>query len=127
MPPHAHLITTARGGIVDEDALADALASGQIAGAGIDVWNVEPPPLDHKLLTFDNVIATYHTAGVTVDSRHAMAQWNAAQLAQIFRGERPPRMVNPEVWTKFAQRFERAFGFRPDQSASPPMIAGSAH
>ena len=127
MRPHAYLITTARGGIVDEDALADALASGQIAGAGVDVWNVEPPPRNHKLLTFDNVIATYHTAGVTVDSRYAMAQWNAAQLVQIFKGERPPRLINPEAWTKFAQRFEQAFGFRPASSASPPMIAGSAN
>jgi D-3-phosphoglycerate dehydrogenase / 2-oxoglutarate reductase len=125
MRPDAYLITTARGGIVDEDALAEALAAGQIAGAGVDVWNVEPPPLDHKLLTFDNVIATYHTAGVTVDSRHAMAQWNAEQLVQIFRGERPPRLINPEAWTRFARRFERAFGVRP--SSSPPMIAGSAH
>jgi D-3-phosphoglycerate dehydrogenase len=127
MRQDAYLITTARGGIVDEDALTDALAAGRIAGAGVDVWNVEPPPLDHKLLTFENVIATYHTAGVTVDSRHAMAQWNAAQLAQIFRGERPPRLVNPEAWTKYAQRFEHAFGFRPGESTSPPMIAGSAH
>jgi D-3-phosphoglycerate dehydrogenase / 2-oxoglutarate reductase len=127
MRPDAYLITTARGGIVDEDALADALAAGRVAGAGIDVWNVEPPPLDHKLLTFDNVIATYHTAGVTVDSRYAMAQWNAQQLVQIFRGERPPRLINPEAWSKFAQRFERAFGFRPVPSASSPMIAGPAH
>jgi D-3-phosphoglycerate dehydrogenase / 2-oxoglutarate reductase len=127
MPSDAYVITTARGGIVDEEALADALATGQIAGAGIDVWNIEPPPLDHKLLTFDNVIATYHTAGVTVDSRHAMAQWNADQLAQIFRGEPPPRLINPEAWTKFSQRFERAFGFRPAPSDAPPLVAGSAH
>jgi D-3-phosphoglycerate dehydrogenase / 2-oxoglutarate reductase len=127
MRPDTYLITTARGGIVDEDALADALAAGQIAGAGIDVWNVEPPPLDHKLLTFDNVIATYHTAGVTVDSRHAMAQWNAEQLVQIFRGERPPRLINPEAWGKFSQRFERTFGFRPASSSSSPLIAGSTH
>jgi D-3-phosphoglycerate dehydrogenase len=127
MRSDTYLITTARGGIVDEDALADALAAGRIAGAGIDVWTVEPPPLDHRLLTFDNVIATYHTAGVTVDSRHAMAQWNAAQLVQIFRGERPPRLINPEAWTKFAQRFAQAFGFRPTPSSSPPMTAGSAH
>lgn len=120
MRSSAYLITTARGGIVDEDALADALAGGRIAGAGVDVWNVEPPPLDHRLLRFDNVIATYHTAGVTVDSRHAMAQWNAEQLVQIFRGERPPRLINPEAWPKFCHRFERAFGFRP---ASAPPIA----
>jgi D-3-phosphoglycerate dehydrogenase / 2-oxoglutarate reductase len=126
MRPDAFLITTARGGIVDEDALAEALASGRIAGAGVDVWNVEPPPLGHKLLALDNVIATYHTAGVTVDSRHAMAQWNAQQLAQIFRGERPPRLINPQAWPKFAQRFERAFGVLPSSAGSPPLIAGSA-
>jgi D-3-phosphoglycerate dehydrogenase len=127
MRQDAYLLNTARGGIADEDALAEALAAGRIAGAGIDVWNVEPPPLDHKLLTFDNVIATYHTAGVTVDSRYAMAQWNAAQLAQIFRGERPPRLINPEAWAKFAQRFECAFGFRPASSSAHPMVAGAAH
>lgn len=126
MRPDAYLITTARGGIIDEAALAEALAAGRIAGAGVDVWNVEPPPLDHKLLTFDNVIATYHTAGVTVDSRHAMAQWNADQLVQIFKGERPPRLINPEAWATFCQRFERAFGFRPAASAAPPLLAGSA-
>jgi len=115
MLPHAFLITTARGGIVDEEALAEALAAGQIAGAGIDVWVVEPPPLGHPLLTFDNVIATYHTAGVTVDSRHLMAHWNAEQLMQIFHGKRPPRLVNPEVWDVYTQRFERIFGLRPER------------
>lgn len=114
MQPHAYLITTARGGIVNEDALADALAAGRIAGAGVDVWVLEPPQLDHRLFAFDNVIATYHTAGVTVDSRDAMAQWNAEQIVQIFQGKRPPRLVNPEVWPKFARRFEQAFGFRPE-------------
>jgi D-3-phosphoglycerate dehydrogenase len=114
MQPSAFLINTARGGIIDEDALAEALTAGQIAGAGIDVWVVEPPPLDHALLSFDNVIVTYHTAGVTVDSRHAMAQWNAEQLVQIFQGQRPPRLINPEAWPQFSQRFERAFGFRPE-------------
>ena len=113
MQPSAFLINTARGGIVDEDALADALAGGRIAGAGIDVWVVEPPPLDHRLLSFDNVIATYHTAGVTVDSRNAMADWNAQQIVQIFNGERPPRMINPEAWGLFQQRFKRIFGFHP--------------
>lgn len=113
MQPGAFLITTARGGIVEEGALAAALETRQIAGAGVDVWTVEPPSLDHPLLTFDNVIATYHTAGVTVDSRHAMAQWNAEQIIQIFQGKYPPRLVNPEAWEAFAQRFAQAFGFRP--------------
>jgi len=115
MPSHAYLITTARGGIVDEEALADALAQGQIAGAGIDVWDVEPPPLAHRLLSFDNVVATYHTAGVTVDSRELMATWNAQQVVQILNGQYPPRLINPEAWNKFAQRFEKAFGFAPQR------------
>jgi D-3-phosphoglycerate dehydrogenase len=115
MQPTAYLITTARGGIVDEDALAGALSENRLAGAGVDVWEVEPPPVSHRLLTFDNVIATYHTAGVTVDSRVAMAEWNAEQLVDIFAGKRPPRLVNPEAWETFANRFEAAFSFRPTE------------
>ena len=78
-------------------------------------------------MTFDNVIATYHTAGVTVDSRRAMADWNAEQLMQIFKGERPPRLINPEGWMKFSARFEQAFGFRPASSSSPHLMPGAVH
>jgi D-3-phosphoglycerate dehydrogenase len=116
MPPQAYLITTARGGIVDEEALADALEQGQLAGAGIDVWEVEPPPLAHRLLTFDNVIGTYHTAGVTVDSRELMATWNAQQVVQVLNGQYPPRLINPEAWDKYTQRFDKVFGFLPHRS-----------
>ena len=113
----AYVITTARGGIVDENALAAALASGHIAGAGVDVWIEEPPPLTHPLLAFDNLIATYHTAGVTEDSRYNMAEWNARQVAGILRGERPPRLINPEAGPRYVERFERIFGFRPVTAA----------
>jgi D-3-phosphoglycerate dehydrogenase len=113
MQPGSYLVTTARGGIVDEHALAEALKSGHLAGAGVDVWNDEPPPLSHPLLALDNVLATYHTAGITQDSRENMRTWNAQQVAAILRGERPPRLINPDAWPKFAQRFERIFGFRP--------------
>ena len=68
----AYFITTARGGIHDEAALVDALASGHLAGAGLDVWAKEPPDPDHPLLRFDNVLASPHTAGVTHESRHNM-------------------------------------------------------
>jgi len=114
MQAGSYLITTARGGIVDENALAKALELKHIAGAGVDVWIDEPPPLSHPLLAFDNLIATYHTAGITHDSRNNMADWNAQQLAGILRGERPPRLINPDAWERFAQRFERIFGLRPD-------------
>ena len=114
MQPSAFLINTARGGVVDEEALADALADDRVAGAGVDVWVVEPPPLNHRLLSFDNVIATYHTAGVTVDSRRNMAHWNAEQIIRIFNGERPPRLINPEAWEQYSSRFARIFGFKPE-------------
>ena len=114
MQAGSYLITTARGGIVDENALAKALELKHIAGAGVDVWIDEPPPLSHPLLAFDNLIATYHTAGITHDSRNNMADWNAQQVAGILRGERPPRLINPEAWEHFARRFERIFGRRPE-------------
>ncbi len=110
MKPGAFIVNCARGGIINEDALADTLAANGIAGAGLDVWNVEPPPMDHRLLAFENVIATYHTAGVTYESRQNMAEWNAAQVVSTLRGERPPRLINPEAWDRFAARFEEIFG-----------------
>ena len=114
MQPGSYLMTTARGGVVDEDALAAALKSGHLAGAGVDVWNEEPPPPSHPLLALDNVIATHHTAGITHDSRENMRSWNAQQVLGILRGERPPRLVNPEAWARFAQRFGRTFGTLPE-------------
>ena len=110
MKPGAFLINCARGGITNEDALARALAKKQIAGAALDVWVQEPPSVDHPLLTFDNFIATFHTAGVTFDSRTNMAVWNAEQVLDTLRGNRPPRLINPEAWDAFAKRFETIIG-----------------
>lgn len=94
----AFFVTTSRGGIHDEAALERALRSGHLAGAGLDVWDPEPPSLDHPLLKLDTVICTFHTAGVTHESRRSMAAMGAEQLVAFFRGERPPNLVNPEVW-----------------------------
>jgi D-3-phosphoglycerate dehydrogenase len=100
----ALFINTARGGIHDEAALFDALRSGQLGGAGLDVWDQEPPPLDHPLLTLPNVIATFHTAGVTFEARRQMAVYAAEQILALQRGEKPPRLVNPEAWDAYLKR-----------------------
>jgi D-3-phosphoglycerate dehydrogenase len=114
MQPHAYFITTARGFIHDEAALLDALRNKLIAGAGLDVWAKEPPPPDHPLLQFDNVLASPHTAGVTREARANMARIAAEQVLDALDGMRPPRIINPEVWPRYIRRFERAFGFTPE-------------
>jgi D-3-phosphoglycerate dehydrogenase len=113
MQKHAYFITTARGFIHDEAALAEALRNKQIAGAGLDVWAKEPPPPDHPLLQFDNVLASPHTAGVTKEARENMGRIAAQQVLDALDGKRPPRIINPEVWPAYVKRFERAFGFAP--------------
>jgi D-3-phosphoglycerate dehydrogenase len=100
----AIFISTARGGIHDEQALVGALQSGHLGGAGLDVWDVEPPPLDHPLLHMPNVFATFHTAGVTHEARRAIAAMAAEQVVGFLAGERPPRLVNPEVWPALLKR-----------------------
>jgi D-3-phosphoglycerate dehydrogenase / 2-oxoglutarate reductase len=113
MQRHAYFITTARGFIHDETALADALRNKLIAGAGLDVWDKEPPPPDHPLLQFDNVLASPHTAGVTKEARENMGKIAAEQVLGALDGKRPPRIINPEVWPRYVERFERTFGFKP--------------
>ncbi|KRP87079.1 D-3-phosphoglycerate dehydrogenase [Bradyrhizobium sp. USDA 4518] len=113
MQPHAYFVTTARGFIHDEKALEEALREKRIAGAGLDVWDKEPPPPDHPLLQFDNVLASPHTAGVTREARINMGRIAAEQILDALDGKRPPRIINPEVWPVYARRFEKAFGFMP--------------
>jgi D-3-phosphoglycerate dehydrogenase len=114
MQPHAYFITTARGFVHDERALAEALRTKQIAGAGVDVFDKEPPPHDHPLLQFDNVFVSPHTAGVTREARANMGRIAAEQLIMTLDGKRPPRIVNPQVWPVYCRRFEETFGFRPE-------------
>ncbi len=113
MKPAAYFITTARGFIHDERALEAALRERRIAGAGLDVWDKEPPPPTHPLLQFENVIASPHTAGVTHEARRNMGKIAAEQLILALDGGRPPRIVNPEVWPAYCERFERILGSRP--------------
>jgi D-3-phosphoglycerate dehydrogenase len=110
MKPGAIFISTARGGIHDEAALVQALQSGHLAGAGLDVWDQEPPPLDHPLLAMDNVYATFHVAGVTHEARRNVAAIAAEQIVTVLAGQRPPRLINPEVWPTFEQRWAGMLG-----------------
>jgi D-3-phosphoglycerate dehydrogenase len=119
MRKDAYFITTARGGIHDEAALEATLREGRIAGAGLDVWAKEPPPADHPLLQFDNVLVSPHTAGVTAESRANIARIAAEQMLDILDGKPPTRVLNPEVWPAYAARFEKTFGFIPQ----PPIGA----
>jgi D-3-phosphoglycerate dehydrogenase len=114
MQKHGYFITTARGGIHDEAALAAALTARQIAGAGVDVWEHEPPAPDHPLLRLDNVMVSPHTAGITRQSRHNIAKIAAEQMLDILDGKKPPRLLNPEVWGVYCNRFARILGFRPE-------------
>ena len=113
MKPTAFFLNTARGGIHREDELAEALAKGMIAGAGLDVFLKEPPPADHPLLAFDNVIASPHIAGVTHEAMHEMARAAAEQWIDLLDGKVPPRLVNPEAWARYSERFAAELGFRP--------------
>jgi D-3-phosphoglycerate dehydrogenase len=113
MQPHAYFITTARGFIHDEAALAEALRTKKIAGAGLDVWSKEPPAKDHPLLAFDNVLVSAHNAGVTTEARINMGRFAAESMLEALDGKRPARIVNPEVWPAYVKRFEKTFGVRP--------------
>jgi D-3-phosphoglycerate dehydrogenase len=103
-------VSTARGGIHDEEALTRALDSGHLSGAGLDVWTVEPPVAGHPLLDMPNVVATYHTAGVTHEARRNAARMGAEQLLQVLNGQRPERLINPEQWPTFQRRWRQMFG-----------------
>jgi D-3-phosphoglycerate dehydrogenase len=89
MKKNAVLVNTCRGGVVDEDALYNAMKAGQLFGAGLDVWDVEPPPKDHPLLTLPNVVATPHVAGNTFETQERSALWVAQQAVDFLQGKLP--------------------------------------
>lgn len=102
MKPSAILVNTARGEMIDEEALYTALAEKRLAGAGLDVMASEPPPIDHPLFKLDNVIITPHVAVLSDVTYRNMCVEVAAQVAQVLRGETPDsrNVRNPEVLTR---------------------------
>jgi D-3-phosphoglycerate dehydrogenase len=105
MKDSAYVINCARGGIVDEPALCEALRSGSVAGAGLDVFVREPLPGDDPLLAFDNVITSPHIAGVTREASMRMATGAARNVLAAFDGSLDPAaIVNPEVLTATTDR-----------------------
>ncbi len=108
MKPTAYLINCARGGLVDTDALYDALVAGQIAGAALDVTDPEPLPADHKILTLPNVIVTCHTAGNSNESYVDCQTHAAREVARVLIGQ-PPTTEIKDPWL-LAEAQDQGFG-----------------
>ena len=101
MKKTAYVVNTARGGIVDETALFEALQSESIAGAGIDPYVVEPAPADHPLFTLRNILVSPHSAGVSKESIYRMGYWAAKNITDFFDGKlNPENVINSEVELK---------------------------
>ncbi|MCA3218873.1 MAG: D-glycerate dehydrogenase [Burkholderiales bacterium] len=97
MKPTAVLVNIARGGVVDDNALIEALQGERLAAAGLDVFENEPK-LDPRFLALDNAVLTPHIASSTRATRNAMAQLAIRNLADVLGGRRPAALLNPEVW-----------------------------
>jgi glyoxylate reductase len=100
MKTSAVLVNTARGPVVDMDALYDALRSKRIFAAGLDVTEPEPLPVDHLLLTLDNIVIVPHIASASKTARDQMAWMAAKNLTAGLKGEHLPNCVNPQVYAR---------------------------
>jgi len=101
MKKSAYFINASRGPIVCEEDLYQALKNKEIAGAGIDVYNEEPPPFDNPLFKLDNVILTPHNAAITKEAMIKMATQTAQGILDFLNGKIPKYIVNPEVLEKY--------------------------
>lgn len=105
LKPGALLINCARGALIDEEALIQALRSGHLGGAGLDVYDPEPPLQDNPLLAMENVILTPHVGSFTEDGVRAMSEAAAQGVRDVLEGRRPQNLVNSEVWESHSRRF----------------------
>ena len=110
MKPGAVFVNTARGGLVDNDALLAALESGHLFGAGLDVTAPEPLPVDHPLLGRDDVLVTPHIASATREGKARMFRSAFAQAMAVIEGRRPEHLVNPEVWERISTTLQAGVG-----------------
>jgi D-3-phosphoglycerate dehydrogenase len=97
-------VNTSRGGVQEEHALFEALARGQLAAAGIDVFEEEPCPVDNPLLNLDNVVLSTHMAGVTREATARASVQVTSEMLRVLRGEMPDVLVNPEVRSRLGLR-----------------------
>jgi D-3-phosphoglycerate dehydrogenase len=100
MKKGAILVNSARGGLVDEAALLDALKAGRLSGAGLDVFEKEPPPPDCPLLHRDDVVATPHIAPATLSGKQRLWRIAIDQAMKVLQGRKPEHLVNSDVWEK---------------------------
>ena len=98
MKPSSILINTARGKLIDQQALYEALRSGVIAGAALDVTEPEPIPMNHPLLTLANVVVTPHIGSASLETRKQMALLAARNILARLKGEDMPTCLNPWVF-----------------------------
>jgi len=98
MKPDAYLVNASRGPVVDEAALVRVLQDGHLAGAGLDVFDIEPPEAGNPLLQMDNVVSSPHTASNTPQGSQRMSQGVVDQILQLFAGEKPASLLNPDAW-----------------------------
>jgi D-3-phosphoglycerate dehydrogenase len=104
MRSSAVLVNVARGPVVDEGAITEALVHHRIRGAGLDVFDKQPLTADHPLMALDNVVLTPHQAGLTVEAVERMSEGAAQETVRLLKGEKPLNLVNPEVWDRRANR-----------------------
>ncbi|MFM0694556.1 hydroxyacid dehydrogenase [Paraburkholderia graminis] len=102
--PGSLLVNAARGGLIDDDALIEALRARRIGGAALDVFEPEPLPADHPYWSVDNVLLTPHVAAFTAEGLARMSTGAARAVVEILHGRQPEHLVNPDVWPRYLKR-----------------------